>query len=112
MPVSRVRKSALQRRVEIAIRAWHHEHKSDQWDEARGVSHIYPRAYVLAKLAPQCVILAIPECDAEPQLQGPTYFGFQWCRRFDDSLVTGGWCSVAYLSTDGCGEHVAIPVVR
>ena len=106
----RGRKTAAQRRVELAIRAWHHKH-DDQRRSVRGIAHIYPRAYVVAKIAPRCLVVAMPECDAEPQVRGQFWTGCNWVRRFDDSLKAGDWCSVAYLCLDGCQEEIAIPVV-
>ena len=80
-----------------------------------GVRHIYPRAYVLSRCAPSCLLIACPPQDAEPQLKelhkSRDFDGGHMCRLFDESLHAGDWCSVAYVSSSGIGETVAVKAV-
>lgn len=83
-----------------------------------GVRHIYPRAYVLSRCAPSCLLIACPPQDAEQQIKGLNKLdgyknvdGGEICRLFDDSLKAGDWCSVAYVSSAGIGETVAVKAV-
>lgn len=80
-----------------------------------GVRHIYPRAYVLSRCAPSCLLIACPPQDAEPQIKRlhdkRNFDGGEICRLFDESLQAGDWCSVAYVSSSGIGETVAVKAV-
>lgn len=76
-----------------------------------GVSHIYPRAYVLARPASGCLVVACPPSDAEPQIKNGPWRGdgSKTVRTFDDRLMAGDWCSVAYvMSACGIGEPIAV----
>ena len=83
-----------------------------------GVRHIYPRAYVLSRCAPSCLLIACPPQDAEPQIKNlhkadsfKLVDGGTICRLFDDSLRAGDWCSVAYVSSGSASETVAVKAV-
>ena len=80
--------------------------------EVRSVSHVFPRAYVVAKVAVSCIVIAFPWQDAEPQVRDldKECGGFQWCRDFDMSLKAGDWCAVGYVCMPGHQTHVAVPV--
>lgn len=74
--------------------------------------HVYARGYVLAKLAPQCLIVVRPWMDAEPHLQkwDRAHAPHVWVRQFDESLNVGDWCITAYVCRSGSQETVAIPI--
>ena len=96
------------RKAKAAIAAWTAKTKRTR---VLGVRHIHPRAYVVARLAESCLLVAVPWIDAEPQImESCKKFGCQWITVFDHALKAGDWCAVGYVSTDGCGESVAIRV--
>lgn len=80
----------------------------------RSVRHIYPRAYVIAKPAPLCLVVVMPWVDAEPHMRdweksyGSTML---MSDSFDETIQSGDWCSVAYVATDTGGKSIAIKVV-
>lgn len=80
-----------------------------------GVRHIFPRAYVLSRCAPRCLLITCPPQDCEAHLKNlhksRDFDGGHICRLFDDSLKAGDWVSVAYVSSAGIGEIVAIKAV-
>lgn len=80
------------------------------------VRHIYPRAYVLGRAAPMCLLVACPQQDAEPQLKRlkelREFDGSTTIHTFDDSLKAGDWCSVAYVTSPGIGESIAVKAVE
>jgi hypothetical protein len=79
--------------------------------------HVFPRAYVVARPAVACLVVATPPCDSEDQVgkynnSAQTYHG----NVFDPALQVGDWCTTGYLSLTRngvwcCGVHVAIPAV-
>jgi len=74
-----------------------------------GLSHIHHRAYVIARPAPMCLVVAVPWMDMEPQLRALGIdSGVNVVRRFDDALRAGDWCATAYVQTATCGESVAV----
>lgn len=77
--------------------------------KVNGVRHIYTRAYVLAKLAPQCIVVAYPWQDSEPHLRSPELDrGFTSVNDFDPTLETGHWCALGYITTPHSGSHAAV----
>lgn len=83
--------------------------------DVTGVRHIYPRAYVLGRAAPMCLLVACPPQDAEPHMKElkkmREFDGSTTLMTFDDSLKAGDWCSVAYVSSPGIGESIAVKAV-
>lgn len=103
-------RQSLARRAKAAIAAWVVESKGTA---VLNVCHVQPRGYVVARLAESCLLVATPWLESEPQVrEAHKRFGFEWVREFDRSLATGDWCSLAYVSTEGCGEQVAIHAVE
>jgi hypothetical protein len=98
--------TALRRRTSSAIRKWCAAQKMNLLSS---LCHVVPRGYVVARIAPRCIVVAVPDCDREPQVRGLS--GFITISKFDGELRQGDWCSTAYVSTQGCGESVAIKVV-
>ena len=97
-------------KAEALIKAWCKKEGIKMTSKLR---HVYPRAYVVGRAAPQCLVYATPWMDAEPQVQavrtallaksvlGTTHV-------FDDFLDAGDWCAVAYVSTSGWSGPVAV----
>lgn len=81
--------------------------------EVVSVRHIHPRAYVLARPASCCLVVATPLCDAEPQIRNSPMRqdGSTIVHCFDGDLLPGDWCSVAYVNTKTSGEQIAVPAV-
>ena len=78
---------------------------------ATSVRHVHPRAYVVGKAAPLCLIVAVPWQDSEPQCQDfDRRNPIRMIWKFDDSLQAGMWCATAYVVTGTCGENVAVPI--
>lgn len=92
-----------------------------KWCEAQGLTVkklgiIYPRAYVVARPAPLCLIIARPPMDNTVPYwrelnRGHVSDGSATCHTFDEDLKVGDWCSIAYVLTEEWGGHVAIPAV-
>ena len=64
---------------------------------ATSVSHIFPRAYCVAKTALQCAVFAYPRDDAEPQVK----FQEPFTIISNDSVAgvhSGDWCAIAYVA--------------
>jgi hypothetical protein len=100
--------TALQKRTITAVRKWC---KDSGLRLVNGVSHVHPRAYVVARVAPSCLIVSVPDCDREPQVRGMDKFNrCDTIHKFDSDLEQGDWCSTAYVSTPSSGEKVAIKV--
>lgn len=80
------------------------------------LSHIYTRAYIIARPAHCCIIVARPPVDAKPQIKKLqsklSEDNTEMCHVFDKSLKAGDWCSMAYVSTANSGEPVAIKAVE
>ena len=97
-----------------AVKAWC---KSQDIELASKPNHIFPRVYVLGRPALQCLLVACPPVDAEPQIKKAkeklTGDGTNVIHVFDVSLKAGDWCSTAYVCTKkGSQESIAIPVVE
>lgn len=89
------------------ILAWCKEHELD----VQGIRHIHPVSYVVGYAAPLCLIVATPWAHSEPQCrQFDKENPLTLVHTFDKSLKPGDWCSVAYVTTPGCGDRVAVPV--
>ena len=71
---------------------------------AKSVSHIYPRAYCLAKPAPCCAVFATPWFDSEPQIRQKQFSAYEIVHQGVAKVKAGDWCSIAYVSTPGCGQ--------
>jgi len=89
-----------------------------KWCRARKLTlsqepcHIHARAYVVGYAAPQCLVVAVPWVDSEPQLRSfDKENPLTTLNTFDVSLMPGDWCSTAYVCYEGVQETVAIQVV-
>lgn len=97
--------SNLKKAAADAVRAW----CKKQGVPAKQVRHIFPRAYVIGRAAPLCLVVTCPWQDAEPQCKS-------FCRSnplavlhtFDPALDAGMWCALAYVVREGCSETVAV----
>ena len=99
----------LERRCRRAITAWCRAHDIAMTCRA---AHVRPRAYVLGRAAPMCLVVAAPWVDSDPlcarfDKENPLML----VSVFDESLRGGDWCTTAYVSRDSCGGNIAIPVV-
>ncbi len=101
----------LKKKVATAVRKWCA--KNGRIVARSGVRHVHPRAFVVGYAAPQCLVVAYPWLDSEPQVRDfdkNNPLGLVRC--FDKSLKPGDWCSMAYVVSARGGETVAIPVVK
>jgi len=88
-----------------AVRAW----CKRQGRPATTVRHVFPRAYIIGRAAPMCMVVSCPWQDAEPQCQ-------EFCRgnplavlhNFESGLEAGRWCAVAYVVRGDVSETVAV----
>jgi len=91
-----------------AIRDW----CRDTGEPAEQIRHVHPRAYVVGRAAPLCLIVAEPWVDSEPQCQEFNRLNpLATVHRFDARLDAGMWCTTGYVVRNDCSETVAIPVV-
>lgn len=65
------------------------------------VSHLYPRAYCVAKPSTGCAVFVTPWMDAEPQVRTPQFSSSHLVRDGVEKIVSGDWCSLAYVVTSG-----------
>jgi hypothetical protein len=72
---------------------------------AESVSHIYPRAYCVAKPAPLCAVFVTPWMDSEPQIRKAEYSSSHTVYNGVANVKVGDWCSIAYIVTPGCGTY-------
>ncbi len=99
----------LNERAANAIKKWCQAKKLKL---IRPPNHIHPRAYVIGKAAPGCLVVAAPWVDSEPQCQEFDKANpLTTIHRFDASLKAGDWCTTAYVCHGGTQETIAIPVV-
>jgi len=99
----------LEKRASAAIEAWCKDRKIKLLNPPR---HVHPRAYVVGYAAPQCLIIANPWVDSEPQCRGfDRENPLVVVRTFDIALEAGDWCTCGYVCRDGIQEQIAIPVV-
>lgn len=97
--------SVLQRKASAAVRCW----AQGKGKTVQAVKHVHPRAYVIGRTAPGCLIVCVPWQDSEPQCR-------DFDRRnpmssiylFDDDLKAGDWCATGYIVTPGACETVAV----
>lgn len=76
---------------------------------AISVSHIYPRAYCIAKPAPMCAVFVTPWMDAEPQVRKQEYSSSHTVVHGSiENVKVGDWCSIAYVLTPGMGTQWVI----
>jgi len=80
--------------------------------EAISIRHIFPRAYIVAKPAPSCIVVAMPWQDAEKQVRDSRYSSYNTVHTFEDNLNAGDWCSVAYVARNGMQAQVAVSLTR
>jgi hypothetical protein len=98
--------SNLKKAAAAAVRAWC---KKDG-RPADAVLHVHPRAYVVGRAAPLCLVVTHPWQDSEPQCKDfDRRHPLNVLHRFDKSLDAGMWCATAYVVTAGCSETVAVP---
>ena len=98
----------LQIETKKAIRVWCK--KNDI--KVKGIRHIFPRAYILAKPAPACIIIATPWQDAEKLIRSKKYSSFNTIHQFEDGLEVGDWCSVAYVVRSGIQSQIAVKCIN
>ena len=90
---------AIIRRIKAAAK--------EQVEGAKSVSHIFPRAYCVAKPAPGCAVFVIPWQDAEEQIRKPEYSSSETVYRNVQHVQVGQWHALAYVSTSSDGQtHV------
>lgn len=78
---------------------------------AKGVAHLMPRAYCIAKPAPLCAVFATPWMDAEPQVRSPEYSGYETVHSDSAEFVkVGEWYALAYVVTPGCQARHAFKI--
>ena len=95
----------LKKAAAAAVRDWCKKNGKP----AKAIRHVHPRAYVIGRAAPLCLVVTAPWQDSEPQCrdfdkQNPLSI----LRTFDAKLDAGMWCATAYVISDGCGETVAV----
>ena len=97
--------SKLKRAAAAAVRDW----CARTGAPAKSIRHVHPRAYVIVRAAPGCLIVARPWQDSEPQQKAFERANpIQQIRTFDKSLDAGMWCATAYVVRPGIGEPVAV----
>jgi hypothetical protein len=97
--------SKLKKAAADAVRAW----CKKSGKPADAVRHVYPRAYVVGRAAPLCLVVTRPWQDAEPQCQEfDRKHPLSVLHTFDPSLDAGMWCATAYVVRAGCSESVAV----
>lgn len=97
--------SKLKRAAAAAVRAWCKKNGKP----AKAVRHVYPRAYVVGRAAPLCLVVTRPWQDAEPQCQEfDRKHPLSVLHTFDQALDAGMWCATAYVVRAGCSETVAV----
>ena len=97
----------LQIETKKAIKLWCKKNKL----QVKSIRHIYPRAYLLAKLASACILVSTPYQDAEKHMRDKEYSSYNTINYFESTLQVGDWCGVAYICMDGIQTNVAIPAV-
>ena len=77
--------------------------------DVRGLRHVFPRAYVIARPAPKCLVVARPWMDSEAQVKDWNQLhGCDVLHDFDWTLQAGDWCATAYAYTSTGGWTVAV----
>lgn len=97
--------SKLKSAAKAAVAAW----CAKNGMPAKQIRHIYPRAYVVGRAAPLCLVVTRPWQDAEPQCREfDRKHPLAVLHTFDPALDAGMWCVTAYVVTAGSGETVAV----
>ncbi len=101
---------STKQKAEALIKAWC---KNEGIKLTGKLRHVYPRAYVIGRAAPRCLVYATPWMDAEPQIQSMrtaliAKSGLGTANVFDELLNSGDWCAVAYVITAGWSAPVAV----
>jgi hypothetical protein len=98
--------SKLKKAAEAAVRAWCKKYGNP----AEVVRHIHPRAYVVGRAAPMCLVVTRPWQDSEPQCKDrDREYPLDVLHTFDAKLDAGMWCATAYVVRGGVQETVAVP---
>ena len=98
--------SKLTKAAAEAVRAWCAKHGKP----AETVRHVHPRAYVVGRAAPMCLVVSVPWQDSEPQVrEHDRQYPLDVLHTFDASLDAGMWCATAYVVRGGTQETVAVP---
>jgi hypothetical protein len=98
--------SKLKKAAADAVREWCQQQGAPV---VGAVRHIHPRAFVLGKAAPRCLIVSRPWQDSEPQrAEFDKAHPLNVLHTFDASLTAGMWCATAYVLRDGVQETVAV----
>ena len=96
----------LHKEAVAAVEAWCRKKK---WKLIQKPRHVHPQAYVVGYAASKCLIVSKCWADSEPQMkEWDKKYPLEIVHEFDDSLRPGDWCTVAYVSTVGFGQPVAI----
>ncbi len=77
---------------------------------AKSVSHIYPRAYCVAKPAPGCAVFVIPWMDSEPQVRDAEYSSSKSVYEGVEDVKVGDWCAFAYIEKGCSGFNMAFKI--
>ena len=97
--------SKLKKAAADAVRAWCKKNGG----AATVVRHIHPRAFVIGKAAPRCLIVSRPWQDSEKNLQEfDRAHPLVVLHTFDASLDAGLWCATDYVVRGGVQETVAV----
>lgn len=98
----------LHKEAVAAVEAWCKEKK---WKLISKPRHVHPQAYVIGYAASKCLVISKCWADSEPQMKDwDKQYPLGLLHEFDASLRPGDWCIVAYVSTVGFGQSVAIPI--
>lgn len=79
-----------------------------QVPDCRSVSHIFPRAYCVAKTTPCNATFAIPWEDSEPRVRNPYYSSFEQVFANVNHVEVGKWYALAYVSNLTGGQTYVI----
>lgn len=97
--------SKLKKAAADAVRAWCVKNGKP----AEIVRHVHPRAYVVGRAAPYCLVVSVPWQDSEPQVQeDDRRYPLDVLHTFDAALDAGMWCATAYVVRGGVQETVAV----
>jgi hypothetical protein len=75
-------------------------------------THIYPRAYCIAKPAPLCAVFVTPWMDSEPAVRTPMFSSAHTIHDGVREVKVGDWCSLAYVTTPGRGGLRVIEILK
>jgi len=74
---------------------------------SKSVSHIFPRAYCIAKPSPCCALFVKPWMDAEPLVRNKNDSSSDIVREGVNDVQVGDWCALAYVVRSGLQRTVA-----